>query len=90
MLVRMSGDQRALIVRDPAVCHGQAVVAGTRIMASVVLDCLAAGMTEVEIIEEYPTLTSASPPRESELPLATVRNSLATSTPPSPGENQAR
>jgi len=33
-------------------------VAGTRIVASVVLDCLAAGMTEVEIIEEYATLTS--------------------------------
>jgi len=58
MLLCMTGDQRALIVRNPVVCHGQAVVAGTRIMASVVLDCLAAGMTEVEIIEEYPTLTS--------------------------------
>jgi len=56
--VRMTGDQRSLIVRDPAVCHGQAVVAGTRIMASVLLDCLAMGMTEAEIINEYPTLTS--------------------------------
>ena len=45
-----------MIVRDPAICHGQAVVRGTRIMVSVILDCLAAGMTEAEIIEDYPTL----------------------------------
>ncbi|MGD9999083.1 MAG: DUF433 domain-containing protein, partial [Ilumatobacteraceae bacterium] len=43
--------------RNPAVCHGQAVVRGTRIMVSVILDCLAAGMSEVEIIDEYPNLT---------------------------------
>lgn len=54
----MTGEQQALIVRDPLVCHGQAVVRGTRIMVSVVLDCLAAGMTEADIIEDYPTLTA--------------------------------
>ncbi len=37
-------DWRELIVVDPAVCHGQACVRGTRIMASVVLDNLAAGL----------------------------------------------
>jgi len=26
-------------------------------MVSVILDCLAAGMTEAEILEDYPTLT---------------------------------
>jgi uncharacterized protein (DUF433 family) len=31
---------------------------GTRIPASVVLDYLAAGMSEVAITEEYPTLTA--------------------------------
>ena len=41
------------------VCHGQAVIRGTRIMASVILDCLAAGMTEQEILDDYPTLTIA-------------------------------
>jgi uncharacterized protein (DUF433 family) len=46
-----------LVVRDPAICHGQAVIKGTRIMVSVILDCLAAGMTEAEILEDYPTLT---------------------------------
>jgi len=58
MLVPMTGEQQDLIVRDPLVCHGQAVVRGTRIMVSVVLDCLAAGMTEADIIEDYPTLTA--------------------------------
>ncbi len=50
--------QRELIVRDPDVCGGQAVVRGTRIMVSVVLDSLADGMTEDDIIAEYPTLTT--------------------------------
>lgn len=53
----MTSEQRDLIVRDPMVCHGQAVIKGTRIMASVVLDCLAAGLTEREILNDYPTLT---------------------------------
>jgi len=52
----MLGERRDMIVRDPSVCHGQAVVRGTRIMVSVILDCLAAGMSETEIIGEYPTL----------------------------------
>lgn len=53
----MTEEQRAMIVRDPTVCHGQAVVRGTRIMVSIVLDALADGMAEEEIIAEYPTLT---------------------------------
>jgi uncharacterized protein (DUF433 family) len=54
----MTDEQRKMIVRDPNVCHGQAVVRGTRIMVSVVLDALADGMSEEEIIAEYPTLTA--------------------------------
>ena len=53
----MTGKQRDLIVRDPNVCHGQAVIRNTRILVSIVLDCLAAGMTEAEILADYPTLT---------------------------------
>lgn len=45
-----------MIVRDPDVCGGQAVVRGTRIMVSVVLDSLADGMTEGDIVAEYPSL----------------------------------
>jgi hypothetical protein len=32
---------------------------GTRVAVSVVLDCLAAGMSEAEILAEYPSLTAA-------------------------------
>ena len=45
------------ITVDPNVCHGQACVQGTRIMASVVLDNLAAGVTIDELLRSYPTLT---------------------------------
>ena len=43
---------------DPNVCHGQACVRGTRIPVSVVLDNLAAGLREKDIIASYPALTS--------------------------------
>lgn len=42
---------------DPEVCHGQACLAGTRIMVSVVLDNLAAGLSVEEVLRSYPTLT---------------------------------
>jgi uncharacterized protein (DUF433 family) len=42
---------------DPAVCHGQACITGTRIMVSVVLDNLAAGLTAEEIMHSYPFLS---------------------------------
>jgi uncharacterized protein (DUF433 family) len=47
---------RDRITVDPAVCHGQACIKGTRIMASVVLDNLAAGLTTVELLKSYPAL----------------------------------
>ena len=47
-----------LISIDPGICHGQACIKGTRIMVSGILDCLAAGMSEREILAEYPTLTA--------------------------------
>jgi uncharacterized protein (DUF433 family) len=45
------------ITVDPAVCHGKACIAGTRIMVSVVLDNLAVGLTPEEIIRSYPSLS---------------------------------
>jgi uncharacterized protein (DUF433 family) len=54
----MGDDQLALITTDPAVLHGQAVITGTRVPVSVVLDCLAAGMSAEQIVAEYPTLTA--------------------------------
>ena len=55
---RVSSDRLALVTTDPAVLSGQAVIAGTRVPVSVVLDCLAAGMSPEEVVAEYPTLTS--------------------------------
>ena len=55
----MTAEQLELISTDPRVMHGQAVIAGTRVPVSVVLDCLAAGMTSEEITAEYPTVTAA-------------------------------
>ena len=49
-------DWRTRITTDPAVCHGKACIKGTRIMASVVLDNLAAGQTAADILQLYPTL----------------------------------
>lgn len=43
---------------DPEICHGQACLRGSRIMVSVVLDNLAAGVPEDEILRSYPSLTS--------------------------------
>ena len=48
------------ITVDPAVCHGQACIRGTRVMVSVVLDNLAAGLTPEEILKSYPSLTKES------------------------------
>jgi uncharacterized protein (DUF433 family) len=44
------------IIVDPAICHGRACIKGTRIMVSVILDNLAAGLPPAEIIRSYPSL----------------------------------
>ena len=46
-------DWREYITVDPNVCHGQACIAGTRVMVSVILDNLAAGLPAEEISESY-------------------------------------
>ena len=52
----MGEDLLELIDSDPSVVHGQARLRGTRVPVSVVLDCLAAGLTDAEIREHYPSL----------------------------------
>lgn len=47
------------ITVDPNVCHGKACIKDTRIMVSIVLDNVAAGLTPNEIMESYPSLTRA-------------------------------
>ncbi len=51
---------REQIIVDPLICHGQACIRGTRIMASIVLDNLAAGMSVEELLKSYPSLTRDS------------------------------
>ncbi len=48
------------ITVDPSVCHGKACIKETRIMVSVVLDNLAAGLSYEEIIASYPSLNRES------------------------------
>lgn len=45
------------IVIDPNVCHGRPCIRGTRIWVSLIVDNLAAGAGEAEILEAYPALT---------------------------------
>ena len=45
------------ITVDPNVCHGRACIKGTRIMVSVILDNLAAGLTPDEIARSYPSVS---------------------------------
>ena len=49
-------DWQDRITVDPQVCHGKVCIAGTRIMVSVVLDNLAAGIEAEEILSSYPSL----------------------------------
>ena len=51
---------RDLITVDPNICHGKACIKGTRIMVSVILDNLAAGVPVDEILQSYPSLTTES------------------------------
>ncbi len=53
-------DWRNHITVDSNVCHGKASINGTRIMVSVVLDNLAAGVSVDEILKSYPSLTRES------------------------------
>ena len=51
-------DRQGLITVDPDIVGGQAHVRGTRIPVSVILDCLASGMSEDAIVSQYPSLTT--------------------------------
>jgi len=53
-------DWRDYITVDPLICHGQACIKGTRVMVSVILDNLAAGLDPQEILHSYPSLTRAA------------------------------
>jgi uncharacterized protein (DUF433 family) len=42
---------------DPRICGGKPCIKGTRLWVSLLLDFLAGGMTEADLIAEYPQLT---------------------------------
>ncbi len=48
---------RERISIDPNVCHGKPCVKGTRIWVSLIVDNLASGSSEEEILAAYPSLT---------------------------------
>jgi len=50
-------DWHNLIHSDPAILGGKPVVTGTRMAVRFLLDLLAAGSTEEQLIENYPSLT---------------------------------
>jgi len=41
---------------NPLGCHGKACIRGTRVMVSVILDNLAAGVPHDELLQSYPSL----------------------------------
>jgi uncharacterized protein (DUF433 family) len=50
---------RERISVNPAVCHGRACIRGTRVMVSVVIVNVAAGVPRDEILQSYPALNPA-------------------------------
>ena len=50
-------DWHEYISVDPNICHGQACIAGTRVMVTVILDNLASGLTAEEVAESYPSVS---------------------------------
>ena len=50
-------DWRARIVIDPQVLVGKPIVRGTRLAVEFIIDLLAQGWTEAEILHNYPGLT---------------------------------
>jgi uncharacterized protein (DUF433 family) len=49
-------DWRQYLTSDPQVCHGQLCAKGTRVLATVILDSLAEGASQEEILRSYPSL----------------------------------
>jgi uncharacterized protein (DUF433 family) len=48
---------RERISVNPAVCHGRACIRGTRVLVSAIVDNVAAGVPQDEILRSYPALT---------------------------------
>jgi len=46
------------ITINPEICHGRPTIRNTRYTVDLILDLLSSGMSEIEIIEDYPALES--------------------------------
>ncbi len=53
-------DWRSHVVIDPAVLGGKPTIKGTRLAIEFVLELMAGGWTDEEILRNYPKLTTAS------------------------------
>jgi uncharacterized protein (DUF433 family) len=59
MLITLEGSMDLpMVVSDPRIMMGKPVIAGTRITVERILERLAAGETEKQIVEAYPRLTT--------------------------------
>ncbi len=58
MYQEVSMNWKDKITIDPNICHGKPCIKSTRIIVSVILDNLANGMKEEDILRSYPSLTS--------------------------------
>lgn len=45
------------ISSDPTTCHGKDCISGTRVLATVILDSLAEGLSAEEIVKNYPSVS---------------------------------
>lgn len=57
---KQAEDCREHITVDANVCHGKACIAGTRVLVATLLDNLADGMSEGEIVNSYPSISCDS------------------------------
>lgn len=49
-------DWRDYLNRDPEICHGQLCAKGTRVPVVNILDSLAEGVTQEDVLSSYPSL----------------------------------
>jgi uncharacterized protein (DUF433 family) len=52
----MESQHKNRITLNPDICHGRPAIRNTRYTVDLILDLLSSGMSEHEIIEDYPTL----------------------------------
>jgi len=50
-------DEQDRIVRNPAILAGKPVIRGTRISVEFILELMAGGWSEADILENYPQIT---------------------------------